>query len=184
VSPFATITTLPEKALPEQVPPTHILRRSYGSHTGERQTSRTLLVVENDLVVQDMIRQALEIAGYRVLLQEDQTDSCHWIDQILHYPPHLILLDVSMRRPDPYEYLSQFHRRWQLHPPVIVLTTHPTIQLNLSIAGYQVVLKPFHLQALFDTIGNAFMREGPIMAENKQGMSSPFLQEYTLHLPT
>jgi hypothetical protein len=67
----------------------------------------------------------------------------------------LILLDLSFPQthvePIIRPLLLQWHTRGLLPPAVLILTTQPCVLHDARAAGYQALLKPFHLHDLFST---------------------------------
>jgi DNA-binding response OmpR family regulator len=116
--------------------------------------SSHVFIVEKNPGIAEMITTVLTLAGYSptkgigelsVLSQISPTN-----------PPVLILLDVSL----PHETCSkiltdaqaQFMAIGITPPPIIVLTTSPSVRNEVEAIGYRTLLKPFHVQDLMQAV--------------------------------
>jgi PAS domain S-box-containing protein len=91
-----------------------VLRR----HSGGAATP-TVLVVEDDPLQCDYLREALALVGWRVL---EAGNGREGLEQLQKAAPQLILLDLMMPVMDGFEFLAQLRRLPAPHPPVVVLT--------------------------------------------------------------
>ncbi|MGB3495090.1 MAG: DAHL domain-containing protein [Elainellaceae cyanobacterium] len=86
----------------------------------------TVLVVDDDPNVRDLLQRQLEHVGWRVVVAADGQAA---LDQLQKEPPGLILLDLIMPEIDGFEVVSQLrsHPEW-CHIPVIAITAKTLTQ--------------------------------------------------------
>jgi CheY-like chemotaxis protein len=80
--------------------------------------AKTLLIVDDDKLVQSMLEMMFEDEGYKVVLADDGN---HALTQLKGHPIDLVLLDVLMPNKDGIETLIDIKRR-QPKLPVLVMT--------------------------------------------------------------
>ena len=104
-----------------------------------RATGRTVLVVEDDPAVLDLLAEALTEAGYRVERAEDGVAA---LEAIQREPPALVIADVHLPRLDG----GQLARRLRdSEIPAILLSGDPNWA---HVPGVAFVPKPFDLDHL------------------------------------
>ncbi len=128
-----------------------------------RSTARKeVLVVEDDTAIADMLIMLLEGEGYRVTW----VDSAPAALQLLCPPasadpaapaprPDVILLDLLLPGMDGAEMVRQVSQKGQTMPPCIVVSakSHQAVEREANAIGAAgVVYKPFHIEALLDSI--------------------------------
>ena len=106
-------------------------------------TQSTVLVVDDDLTVRDVVRRYLELAGHQVALADTGEDALAWI---AGNEPDLVVLDLMLPKMDGYEVC----RRLRQDPataflPVVMITASGDQERLLAIrAGADdFVTKPF-----------------------------------------
>ncbi len=129
-----------------------MLQRAH-AHTA---TPTTILCVEDDPYVTDLLHYALERAGYRVIVAEDGATALRLIHRD---PPDVVLLDLRLPDRDGLNVCAQIQRIGRI--PVIVLTARDS---DLAIAnGYRhgaadYIAKPFRMQILLSRIQEVLQR--------------------------
>jgi CheY-like chemotaxis protein len=82
----------------------------------------TILVVDDDANMRDLLRLHLSVAGYDVQLAEDAIVAGY---QVLRSPPDMIITDVHMPHMDGFEFIEALRSDKSLpNIPVIFLTSH------------------------------------------------------------
>jgi CheY-like chemotaxis protein len=117
---------------------------------------KTVLVVDDDDELADVIRQVLRDAGYSVATVRHGAAA---LELVRHISPELILLDLSMPIMDGWSFVSQYRRTGRADARIVLLTgnSHASeIAETLSADGY--VTKPFDVDALMAVV----RRELPI----------------------
>ncbi len=107
---------------------------------------KTVLVVDDKRALVDLIRRALEKAGYRVVTAYNGREA---LEQARRHRPDLIILDIMMPEMDGYAFM-QAHRR-EADTPIIMLTARVEEEdrvLGLEMGADDYVTKPFHMREL------------------------------------
>ncbi|WP_205862997.1 response regulator transcription factor [Planosporangium thailandense] len=101
----------------------------------------TVLVVDDDLTVRDVVRRYLERAGHRVLVAGDGEEALRLIDS---GRPDLVVLDIMLPGVDGVE-VCRRTRRWS-SVPIVMLTAlgeESDRVLGLQLGADDYVTKPF-----------------------------------------
>lgn len=120
----------------------------------DRQTSESVLIVEDDPDVRETLSEILDEEGYRV---ECAADGREALEHLRNGPrPKLILLDLMLPGMDGWE----FRRRQRQDPalasiPVAVLSGIGDMGLHADyLDAVEYFPKPFDLQALITSVGH------------------------------
>jgi two-component system response regulator MprA len=108
-------------------------------------------VVDDERTIRELLRQALQDDGYRVVAACDGLDALAQLDR---FRPALILLDLSMPRMDGLAFSAELERRG-LRPaiPLLVMSASPRAAVRAALAGAErFVAKPFDLDAILDDV--------------------------------
>ena len=118
---------------------------------GKTSGETTVLVVDDDASIRDLLRIHLGNAGYRVLLAEDAIVAGH---MLVKEPPDLLLLDLDMPYMTGLEFLQALRSDTTLPKfPIVFLTANPEgreLASNLGAAGY--LAKPILLNDLLNEV--------------------------------
>ena len=122
---------------------------------GKTSGEATVLVVDDDPSIRDLLRIHLGNAGYRVLLAEDAIVAGH---MLLKEPPGLLLLDLDMPYMTGLEFLQALRSDKTLPSfPIVFLTANPEardLAATLGAAGY--LSKPILLGDLLREVSRHF----------------------------
>ncbi|MFP2910524.1 response regulator transcription factor [Pyxidicoccus sp. 3LFB2] len=124
------------------------------------ETTRRILVVEDDLSILAGLSMNLRFEGYEVLQAQDgRTGLARALDEA----PDLVVLDLMLPELNGYEVLKELRQRGR-DTPVVVLSakgmeTDKILGLNLGADDY--VVKPFGLQELLARIKAVLRRRYP-----------------------
>jgi CheY-like chemotaxis protein/anti-sigma regulatory factor (Ser/Thr protein kinase) len=117
----------------------------------EVQPLKSILVVEDDNAIRQLLSQFLEGAGYIVDTAEDGIEG---LEKLRAKSYDLMLLDVWMPRMNGLELLAQLHSE-PSRPKVIVMTadnTPQTLLTSIREQAYQYMCKPFDRNALMEMV--------------------------------
>ena len=108
---------------------------------GERQRSGlTVLVVDDDPTVHDLLAATLAKEGYRVLHARDGAEA---LDILRKTPPDIVTLDVMMPKVDGWSVLGTMKSDPALdHIPVIMITIVDDRNLGYSLGASEFMTKP------------------------------------------
>lgn len=120
--------------------------------------SKTILVVDDEQDIIDLIKYNLQKEGYQVLAARNGK---HALEQARHQP-HVILLDVMMPELDGWEVLKELKK----HPktasiPVVFLTAKGTDideVLGLELGADDYIIKPISIPKLIARIKNVLRK--------------------------
>jgi CheY-like chemotaxis protein len=110
---------------------------------------RSVLIVEDDPSIRDILRDTLESEGYLALTAENGRVA---LDLVLHHPVRLILLDLRMPIMDGWTFARTLKER-EIDIPIVVMTAEregPKWAQQLGAAAH--LAKPFDLDKLLATI--------------------------------
>jgi DNA-binding response OmpR family regulator len=97
----------------------------------------TILIIDDDESIRDLLRLHLSAAGYEVRLAADAIEAGY---SVLRAPPDLIITDVSMPHLDGFEFVTALKADKTLPPiPIIFLTSSEEGEgrgRELGAAGY------------------------------------------------
>jgi len=117
--------------------------------------SGTVLVVEDDPSVRDVLHLVLDSEGYAVVPVEDGLEALERLDEAL---PDLILLDLMLPRLDGFEVVRRLKADARTsHIPVLALTAlaRPSERDEALAAGCDgLILKPFDTEDLIRTVSD------------------------------
>ncbi len=126
-------------------------------------TNNTILVVDDEVGIRELLSEILRDEGYRVALAENAEQARLWRIQTR---PDLVLLDIWMPDTDGITLLKDWASSGMLTMPVIMMSGHGTIDTAVEatrIGAFGYLEKPVPLQKLLSTVGKA-LRGG----QNKQ----------------
>ena len=111
-----------------------------------------ILVVDDDQVIQQLLKVNLELEGYAVAVASDGQEA---LDLFGGFQPHLVLLDIMMPKLDGWEVARQLRDREGGPPPIVLLSARAQesdVQKgnDLGVAAY--VTKPFDPIQLLDLV--------------------------------
>jgi DNA-binding response OmpR family regulator len=112
--------------------------------------AETILVVDDQASVRQLLQEYLNEQGYRVVSAGDGQSALY---TARHEQPDLILLDVMMPKMDGYQFLRLYRQERQT--PVIILTAREEetdAVLGLDLGADDYVIKPFRMRELLARI--------------------------------
>ena len=114
---------------------------------------KTVLVVDDDRDIRDVLTDALEAEGYRVVTAADGEEALTWLRSGVERPC-IILLDLMMPRMDGIQFRTELLNDAVLTlVPVVVLSADPSAIVaarSLNFAGS--LRKPVPLEALLAAV--------------------------------
>jgi DNA-binding NtrC family response regulator len=118
-------------------------------------SNNTILVVDDEVGIRELLSEILRDEGYRVALAENAGQARSWRKQAR---PDLVLLDIWMPDTDGITLLKEWASCGLLTMPVVMMSGHGTIDTaveatRMGASGY--LEKPVPLQKLLSTVGRA-----------------------------
>ena len=121
---------------------------------------RRILVVDDEQMVRDFLRKALETAGYTVVTASDGQEA---LEKMSQFDVGLVLLDIMMPGLDGFEVLDRM-RQYEENIPVIMLSGihEATTKVDsLTLGADDYITKPFSVEELLARIQVKLKRAGP-----------------------
>ena len=123
-----------------------------------RLTNATLLVVDDEVKIRNILKEILELEGYHVLLAKDGQQALEMIEK---NTMNLVLLDLRLPGLEGMEVLK---RSMKLKPglPIVIISAHGTITTAVEatkLGAYDFLEKPLEAQRVLLTIRNALAQE-------------------------
>jgi len=115
--------------------------------------NNTILVVDDELGIRELLSEILGDEGYTVILAENAEEARACRNQLR---PDLVLLDIWMPDTDGITLLKEWANSGSLTMPVVIMSGHGTIETaveatRIGAVGY--LEKPIPLQKLLSTVG-------------------------------
>ena len=118
--------------------------------------TRTILVIDDDSAILEMLAWALEDAGYTVAAVSSGREALQWIRaaSAVGEPPVLILLDLALPGMSGQQVVAALHEQWGARVwPIIVISADSRAELRGRELGAAFTLKkPFHLEGLLEVV--------------------------------
>jgi two-component system chemotaxis response regulator CheY len=117
---------------------------------GAREARGTVLIIDDDASILEMVSEVLVSEGYKTLGARDGKEALGVLERAR---PHVILLDMRMPVMDGWAFASALRKRGQQAPPVIVMTAAEDARrwaAEISAQGY--LEKPFDLDDLLAVV--------------------------------
>ena len=118
----------------------------------------TILVVDDDPDIQEVLRDRLESLGYEVLTASNGKDA---LESIAKESPQMVLLDIEMPEMNGLEVLKELRSR-QTDLTVVIITAYGTIERAvqaMKAGAYDFIPKPFEPDHIEVVVKKALERE-------------------------
>jgi CheY-like chemotaxis protein len=94
----------------------------------------SILIVEDDPIVRDMLRRTLEKEGWQVAEAENGRVA---LERMARNAPELILLDLMMPEMDGFQFIAELRQRldWHSIPVIVVTAMDLTLEERLKLNG-------------------------------------------------
>jgi CheY-like chemotaxis protein len=110
--------------------------------------NHTVLIVEDEEDLRELMRDALQMRGYTVVTAEEGTDALRKIDDIGR--PCLILLDLLMPGMNGWDFFDKVRERPELASvPVII---HSSASSRAPLGATRVLQKPLAFESLLTVV--------------------------------
>ncbi len=120
--------------------------------------SPTILVVDDDAAVCEVIQSALDGSGYRVLVCCDPHEA---LEVLSREPIDLVLTDLQMGDVSGVDILRAA-RRYQSDTAVVLITGYPTVENAVQVlkeGAYDYITKPFQLDDLSKVVQHSLEKQ-------------------------
>ena len=128
----------------------------------------TILVVDDELGIRELLNEILDDEGHTVILAENAARARHERSQFLPGAPDLVLLDIWMPDTDGVSLLKEWAASGQLTMPVIMMSGHATIDTAVEatrIGALDFLEKPIALAKLLAAVNKGLaVKAAPVRA--------------------
>jgi DNA-binding NtrC family response regulator len=134
-------------------------------------TSKTIMIVDDEAGIRELLSEILYDEGYGVLLAENAEEARKLIDQ----DPDVVLLDIWMPDTDGLTLLKEWVAQGRLTMPVIMMSGHGTIETALEatrIGAVDFLEKPIALKKLLATIAQTLKPQQTVPAKSENHLAS------------
>ena len=108
-----------------------------------------VLVVDDDEMIRGVVRDALELDGYRVVTAEDGRAG---LDALRHLEPCVVLLDMRMPIVDGWEFSRRYGAAGHRAPVVVMTAAENAERWRAEVGGTDCLPKPFDIDALYGVV--------------------------------
>ncbi|TMM48194.1 response regulator [Qipengyuania marisflavi] len=115
-------------------------------------TGHSILIIDDDDLLCDMVASLLELEGYRVTLAHEGHAG---LQALARETFDLILLDLVMPKMDGIQFMRTVHADMPGHPPIVVMSASVSAKIVEQGRGYGVtgmIRKPVDPQLLAETV--------------------------------
>jgi DNA-binding response OmpR family regulator len=111
----------------------------------------TIMIVDDDPDIRDLMKIFLEADGYHVHLAADGTDALEQLHAGVH--PSLILLDLMMPRMDGEQFMKEIRGTRFSKIPIVVISGHSTVRKKTrEFEAAAFLMKPVEFNELLKTV--------------------------------
>lgn len=125
----------------------------------------TVLIVEDDVDVRELVRTRLELAGFRTTWANDGRDA---LDQVARTRPDAVVLDINLPRLDGFGLLEHWRRHDVTPPPTLVLTARHgsrDVERAIALGARDYLAKPFEDRSLIARVCRLLRPSPPAFLE-------------------
>jgi CheY-like chemotaxis protein len=125
-------------------------------------SNETVLIVEDEFAIAELLALALTDSGYRVLLAANGRQALEHLSE--EPPPDLVISDFMMPVLDGAGFIQAMREvEPQRHIPYIIMSSIPEAAVRARIDGYAgFVRKPFRIAALVQLVTTALAARPPL----------------------
>jgi two-component system, OmpR family, response regulator len=141
----------------------------------------TILIVDDEPGVRDLLEDALSNAGYQV---QSATNGADGLDQLRRRSADLCIVDINMPTMNGFEFLEKL-RAHDTKTPVLMLTARDSdvdVEHGLRVGADDYVRKPFSLEELLLRVAAILRRTGPEELDEQVFTCGPLLMNIDRHV--
>lgn len=119
------------------------------------QYNRTVLIIDDDPAIRQVVRIQLRNTGIRLLEAEDTTDV---MEVLSDHPVSAIICDIKLHKLSGFEVFREI-RKYYPEMPVIMLTGYieqEYYDTSLNMGALDLIIKPVRKEQLLQTLQKAF----------------------------
>jgi two-component system OmpR family response regulator len=140
----------------------------------------TILIVDDEPGVRDLLRDAMEIAGYQT---EVATNGAEALDLLRRHNADLCIVDINMPTMDGFEFLAKL-REHDTQTPVLMLSARDSpvdVAKGLRFGADDYVRKPFSLEEILLRISAILRRSNAEAVDDLVLSAGPIVMNVDTH---
>ena len=140
----------------------------------------TILIVDDEPGVRDLLRDAMEIAGYQT---EVATNGAEALDLLRRHDADLCIVDINMPTMDGFEFLAKL-REHDTQTPVLMLSARDSpvdVAKGLRFGADDYVRKPFSIEEILLRISAILRRSNAEAADDLVLSAGPIVMNVDTH---
>lgn len=112
---------------------------------------KNILVIEDDLIIQETLRDILELEGYTTHTASNGKEALELLSQISR--PCVILLDLMMPVMTGWEFIEEKKKIENFAPiPVVIVSAAGDEKIKTTLSAQDYIRKPFDMNSLSKAI--------------------------------
>lgn len=119
--------------------------------------AHTILVIDDDPAILEIIAWALEDAGYTVAAVNSGREALQWIQaaEAVGEPPALILLDLAMPEMNGQQVVTALRQKWgaKIVPFIVMSADRQAHLYGQKLGAVYTLTKPFEVEGLLKIVG-------------------------------
>ncbi len=140
--------------------------------------SNSILLVEDDLLVRDTLREILVDEGFTVAVASDGREGLAELDRAM---PDIVVSDIRMPHVDGFQLLAAARKRCPMCPFILISAkaAEADIRMGMSLGADDYLVKPFDPERLMETVRMRLERANRVRALFAE--KEYFLMDYLPH---
>jgi PAS domain S-box-containing protein len=155
------------------------LAGSVPSTKREKPSGATVLVVDDDPLIHQLLKKELEREGMRVLLAADGIEAMTLARQ---YRPGAIVLDIHLPRLDGWNVLTELKADPTLAPiPIIIISIEEQRARGFSLGAIEYLVKPLDAERLITIVSRSVRPGGDVLVVDDDATTRELLSRQLRH---
>lgn len=134
----------------------HLTTEKYHDNHSIKEHKKTVLIVDDDQSIRELLSQELDAEGYNVRLAKDGREA---ISQIKQNPPDLVILDIIMPEINGFDVAAILkHDPETQHIPILVVSADDSVGRGYQVGVDKYLTKPVTQETLLQEVKSLFAR--------------------------
>ncbi|AMW28251.1 response regulator [Arthrospira platensis] len=134
----------------------HLTNEKHQDNQSIGEHKKTILIVDDDPSIRELLRQELDAEGYNVRLAKDGREA---ISQIKQNPPDLVILDIIMPEINGFDVAAILkHDPETQHIPILVVSADDSVSRGYQVGVDKYLTKPVAQETLLQEVKSLFAR--------------------------
>ena len=138
------------------------------------ENTQSVLIVEQDAVLRDVISLALCRHGFKVVSSRDKSEA---LNLFMQHRPHLLILGVFLQNGNGLDLLGEIKRQGLLNNTAVIVMTalgyREVVQQAMKAGANEFLIKPVDIRALIDKSQKLVSKKVKITNMRELGNNQP-----------